>query len=83
MQVEQVEWQATHSADDVERYNLGMESIEMESIVMEVDNPLDWKGRGIKMGSKLIKNGIKMARMKGDQPVFAARAESVSQLGRG
>ena len=47
VQVEQVEWQATHSADDVERYNLGM-----ESIVMEVDNPLDWKGRGIKMGSR-------------------------------
>ena len=41
VQVEQVEWQATHSADDVERYNLGMESIEMESIVMKVDNPLD------------------------------------------
>ena len=26
VQVEQVEWQATHSADDVERYNLGMET---------------------------------------------------------
>ena len=52
VQVEQVEWQATHSADDVERYSLGMESIRMESIVMKVDNPMGWK---------LDQNGIKMA----------------------
>ena len=50
----------------IQWYNLGMESIEMESIVMKVDNPLDWKGRVIKMGSKLIQNEIKM-KSKWDQ----------------
>ena len=48
VQVEQVEWQATHSADDVERYNLGMET-----------NQSMWNKNGFKMES----NGIKMDSM--------------------
>ena len=48
VQVEQVEWQATHSADDAERYNLGMET-----------NQSMWDQNGFKMES----NGIKMDSM--------------------